>query len=107
MFLGPFAAAGNQSALFMLESQMSYIVDALRTMRERGAGTVEVREEVQDAFVSLAEQRSRDTVWLTGGCRSYYQTPDGRNSGLWPDWSFQYRRRTRRFDAEAYELRAA
>jgi hypothetical protein len=48
---GPFAAAGNQSALFMLEAQMSYIVDALRTMRERGAATVEVRAEVQDAFV--------------------------------------------------------
>jgi cation diffusion facilitator CzcD-associated flavoprotein CzcO len=107
MFLGPFAAAGNQSALFMLEAQMRYIVDALRTMRERGAATVEVRAEVQDAFVSLAERRSRDTVWLTGGCRSYYQTPDGRNSGLWPDWSFRYRRRTCRFDAEAYELRAA
>ena len=107
MFLGPFAAAGNQSALFMLEAQMSYIVDALRTLRDRGATTVEVREEVQASFVSLAEQRSVDTVWLTGGCRSCYQTPDGRNSGLWPDWSFEYRRRTRRFDAEAYELRTA
>ena len=80
MFLGPFAAAGNQSALYMLEAQMAYIVDALRTMRARGVGRLEVREEVQDAFVSLAERRSVDTVWLTGGCRSYYQTPDGRNA---------------------------
>jgi len=107
MFLGPFAAAGNQSALYMLESQMDYIVDALRTMRARGAERLEVREEVQEAFVSLAERRSVDTVWLTGGCRSYYQTPDGRNAGLWPDWSFRYRRRTRRFDPGAYRLSPA
>jgi cation diffusion facilitator CzcD-associated flavoprotein CzcO len=107
MFLGPFAAAGNQSALYMLESQMSYITDALRTMRERGARTVEVRPEVQEAFVSQAEARSVDTVWLRGGCRSYYQTPDGRNAGLWPGWSFAFRRRTRRFDPEAYVLDAA
>jgi cation diffusion facilitator CzcD-associated flavoprotein CzcO len=107
MFLGPFAAAGNQSALYMLESQMSYIVDALRTMRARGARTVEVRPEVQDAFVAAAERRSADTVWLRGGCRSYYQTPDGRNAGLWPSWSFRFRRRMRRFDADAYVLGGA
>jgi hypothetical protein len=102
MFFGPFSAAGNQSALYMLESQIAYIVDALRVMRQRGARRVEVRPEVQEAFVSEAEARSVDTVWLRGGCRSYYQTPDGRNAGLWPDWSFRYRRRTQRFDPGAF-----
>jgi cation diffusion facilitator CzcD-associated flavoprotein CzcO len=107
MFFGPFAAAGNQSALYMLESQMAYIVDALRVFRERGVRTVEVRPEVQEAFVAQAEARSVDTVWLQGGCRSYYQTPDGRNAGLWPNWSFQFRRRTRRFDTGAYVLESS
>ena len=104
MFFGPFGAAGNQSALYMLESQMAYIVDAVRVLRERGARTVEVRPEAQEAFVAEAEARSVDTVWLQGDCRSYYQTPDGRNAGLWPSWSFRYRRRTRRFDPAAYEM---
>jgi cation diffusion facilitator CzcD-associated flavoprotein CzcO len=107
MFLGPFGAAGNQSALYMLESQIAYIVDAIRTMRARGARTVEVRPDVQDAFVTDVEERSADTVWLRGGCRSYYQTPDGRNAGLWPSWSFAFRRRTRRFDADSYVLAGA
>jgi hypothetical protein len=107
MFLGPFGAAGNQSALYMLEAQMAYIVDAVSTMRARGARTVEVRPEVQEAFVTEAEERSVDTVWLQGGCRSYYQTADGRNAGLWPSWSFEFRRRTKRFDVEAYELEPA
>jgi cation diffusion facilitator CzcD-associated flavoprotein CzcO len=105
--LGAFSAAGNQSALYILEAQFAYIVDALRTMRRDGARVIEVRSEVQDKFVTEAEERSRDTVWLTGGCKSYYTTPDGRNSGLWPDWSFKYRRRTRSFDADAYEVEAA
>ena len=107
MLLGPFAGAGNQSALYTLESQMAYVVDALRTMDREGAGVVEVRPEVQAEFTAEAERRSADTVWLKGGCRSYYQTPDGKmNAGLWPSWSFEFRRRTRRFDAEAYELAA-
>lgn len=31
--LGPYAAAGNQSALYMIENQVRYIVDAVRTHR--------------------------------------------------------------------------
>ncbi|MEU1981268.1 NAD(P)/FAD-dependent oxidoreductase [Nocardia sp. NPDC019395] len=102
--LGPFGAAGNQSAIFMLESQIAYIVDALTTLRDRGARRVEVRRETQDAFVEEMARRSADTVWLTGGCQSYYTTPDGQNAGLYPSWSFEYRRRTRQFDAESYEV---
>ncbi|MET7768837.1 NAD(P)/FAD-dependent oxidoreductase [Nocardia sp. NPDC005366] len=102
--LGPFGAAGNQSAIYMIEAQLHYIVDALRTMRDKGFGRVEVRRDVQSAFLDEVAERSRETAWLTGGCRSYYQTADGHNSGLYPNWSFEYRRRTRRFDAESYEL---
>lgn len=102
--LGPFGAAGNQSAIYMLESQINYIVDALSTLRAQGARRVEVRRARQDAFVEEMARRSADTVWLTGGCQSYYTTPDGGNAGLYPNWSFEYRWRTRQFDTEAYEV---
>ncbi|MEV0341442.1 NAD(P)/FAD-dependent oxidoreductase [Nocardia sp. NPDC050713] len=102
--LGPFGAAGNQSAIFMIESQITYIVEALRRVRAVGAGRIEVRREAQDAFVAEMERRSADTVWLTGGCQSYYTTPDGHNSGLYPNWSFEYRRRTATFDHASYEV---
>ncbi|RDI44960.1 flavin-containing monooxygenase [Nocardia mexicana] len=104
MTLGPFGAAGNQSALYMIESQIAYIVDALRDARRRGARRVELREEVQVAFLDEMARRSSSTVWLTGGCRSYYTTPDGLNAGLYPNWSFEYRRRTRKFDSDSYEV---
>ncbi|WP_280250966.1 flavin-containing monooxygenase [Nocardia abscessus] len=102
--LGPFGAAGNQSAIYMIESQIAYIVDALRSARASGARRVEVRPAAQAAFVAEMARRSSSTVWLTGGCRSYYQTPDGLNAGLYPNWSFEYRHRTSRFDTGAYEV---
>ncbi|MER7449207.1 NAD(P)/FAD-dependent oxidoreductase [Nocardia beijingensis] len=102
--LGPFGAAGNQSAIYMIESQIAYIVDALRTARSRGTRRIEVRPAAQADFVAEMARRSSSTVWLTGGCQSYYQTPDGLNAGLYPNWSFEYRQRTSRFDAEAYEV---
>jgi cation diffusion facilitator CzcD-associated flavoprotein CzcO len=101
--LGPFGAAGNQSAIYMIEAQIHYIVDALKMMRDNGVRRVEVRPEVQREFLREMEERSRDTVWVTGGCRSYYQTADGRmNAGLYPNWSFEYARRTKRFDQDNY-----
>ncbi|WP_336082679.1 flavin-containing monooxygenase [Nocardia sp. SSK8] len=104
--LGPFGAAGNQSAIYMIESQIAYIVDALSTLRATGQHRVEVREQVQDDFVAEMRDRSADTVWLTGGCESYYTTAEGGNAGLYPNWSFEYRRRTRRFDTANYEVSA-
>ncbi|TSD93251.1 NAD(P)/FAD-dependent oxidoreductase [Skermania sp. ID1734] len=102
--LGPFGAAGNQSAIYMIESTVTYIVDAIRTMRATGTTRVEVRPDVQDAFVTEMESRSRTTIWLTGGCTSYYTTATGHNAGLYPNWSFDYRRRTRHFDARNYAM---
>lgn len=106
VFLGPFAAGGNQSALYMLESQMNYVVSALETMHREGLERVEVRPEVQKAFTDDIHERSRDTVWLNGGCKSYYTNDKGQNAGLWPSWSFAYRRRTKRFDRDAYRVKA-
>ncbi|WP_043650707.1 flavin-containing monooxygenase [Nocardia thailandica] len=104
--LGPFGAAGNQSAVYMIESQIAYIVDALTTLRDRGEHRVELRPEVQEEFLAEMARRSADTVWLTGGCTSYYTTAEGGNAGLYPNWSFEYRRRTARFDIDAYEVTA-
>ncbi|MEV6218725.1 NAD(P)/FAD-dependent oxidoreductase [Nocardia sp. NPDC051833] len=104
--LGPFGAVGNQSAVFMIESQVAYIVDALKTLHDKGAHRVEVRQDVQDRFVEEMHRRSASTVWLTGGCDSYYTTADGQNAGLYPSWSFEYRKRTSVFDASSYEVSA-
>lgn len=102
--LGPFSAGGNQSALFMIENQVRYIVDAVRTMRAQGIGAIEVRPEVEAEFMREMYARSEGSVWETGGCSSYYTDARGRNAGLWPNWSWEYRARTRRFDPDAYEL---
>lgn len=100
--LGPFGAAGNQSAIFMIESQITYIVDALRTARARSARRLELKPGVQDAFLDEMARRSVATVWVSGGCTGYYRAPDGRNAGLYPSWSLEYRSRTKKFDTDSY-----
>ncbi len=42
------------------------------------------------------------TVWVTGGCSSYYIDRNGHNSTLWPTFTWPFRQRTREFDEAAY-----
>jgi hypothetical protein len=47
------------------------------------------------------QSASRTSVWETG-CHNWYTTASGRNTNNWPDHTFLYRRRVRRFDLAAY-----
>jgi cation diffusion facilitator CzcD-associated flavoprotein CzcO len=103
IMLGPNTGLGHSSMVYMIESQIAYVVDALRTMRERGAEVVEVREDVMARSNERLQRRMRGTVWSTG-CRSWYLDAEGRNPTLWPDWTWRFRRRTARFEESEYVL---
>jgi cation diffusion facilitator CzcD-associated flavoprotein CzcO len=104
MLLGPNTALGHNSVIYMVESQIAYALNAIRTLRERELKTVEVRRAVQDAFNQRLRGRLARTVWATGGCHSWYQTRTGKITTLWPGFTFEYRWRMRRFDLENYQL---
>ncbi|HEX6390915.1 MAG TPA: NAD(P)/FAD-dependent oxidoreductase [Solirubrobacteraceae bacterium] len=99
ILLGP-NAIGINSAIFSLEAQMDYVMRALET----GARVMEVRPDAFAAYVEEVDRRNEGTVWTAGGCRSYYLDDRGRQFALYPGFASQYRRRTRRFDPQAYEL---
>jgi hypothetical protein len=88
--------------IFMLESQLNYLLDGLRVVRQRGARALEVRRDVQERFNEELQVAMKDTVWTAGQCQSWYLDDTGRNTSLWPSWSFRFRQRTRRFDPESY-----
>jgi cation diffusion facilitator CzcD-associated flavoprotein CzcO len=105
MLLGPNTGLGHGSMVYMIESQIAYVLDALRTMRERGVHEVEVRPDAVEAYNASIDERMEGTVWNTG-CVSWYQDPTGRNGALWPDWTWRFRQELARFDERSYELRA-
>jgi hypothetical protein len=91
--------------VFMMESQYPYITGALHTIGDRGALALEVREDAQRAFNDALATQMGSTVWTTGGCASWYLDDHGRNTTLWPDTAWAYRKRLRRFDVANYEIR--
>src|SRR5215212_5105279 len=105
MLLGPNTGLGHSSMVYMIESQVAYVIDALKAMRRRGAATAEVKAEAVRDFVEDLDAKMQDTVWNTG-CSSWYLDDTGRNATLWPDWTFAFRRRAARFDESEYEIAA-
>lgn len=102
---GPHAGTGHTSLLVMIEAQLGYIADGLRTMASRELGVVEVRAEAQREFTAEMDRAMARSVWLTGGCSSYYLDSHGRNTTLWPGSTWSFRRRTRVFDLASYDVR--
>jgi cation diffusion facilitator CzcD-associated flavoprotein CzcO len=106
MLLGPNTGLGHTSVVFMIEAQINYVADALRTLQERGVAVAEVRKEAQDASTRAVQRKLEGTVWSTGGCASWYLDDEGRNAVIWPGSTWPYKRLTLRFDPEAYDLRS-
>ena len=103
IMLGPNTGLGHSSMVYMLESQLAFVIGALRELRARNASTVEVRGEVVDNYNAEIQERLNGTVWNTG-CRSWYLDAQGRNPTLWPDWTWRFRQVTAHFDPAQYEL---
>jgi cation diffusion facilitator CzcD-associated flavoprotein CzcO len=106
MLLGPNTGLGHNSVVFMIEAQIAYVAGALRALADRGATVAEVRREAQDASNAAIQERLQGSVWNSGGCASWYLDEHGRNSTIWPGFTWPFKRRTLRFDAESYDLRA-
>ncbi|MEU7769297.1 4-hydroxyacetophenone monooxygenase, partial [Nocardia sp. NPDC049190] len=100
--LGPNVGLGHTSMVYMIESQINYIADALSTVDRMKLRTVEVRRDVQDAYNKDLQAKLAGSVWLTGGCSSWYLDKHGNNTTLWPDFTFEFRRMTKTFDVAAY-----
>ena len=107
LLTGPNTGQGHTSVVFVIESQVAYLRDALRTMRARGLGAVEPRAAAQRRWNASVQHRMKRTVWNTGGCSSWYLDAHGRNTVLWPKSTFTFRRLLARFDPDAYDVRAA
>jgi cation diffusion facilitator CzcD-associated flavoprotein CzcO len=95
---------GHTSQILQIESGVHYAVEALRTMATRGLASVEVGEDAQEAYARRVHEMRRNTVWVTGGCDSWYQDKSGEASAIWPSTARRYRRWTRRFDIENYSV---
>lgn len=86
----------------MLESQAGSIAAAVGHAYAHGLAAVQPTKAAEDGYAGEVERMSAGTVWTACGCRSGYLNESGRNVNIWPGTTFDFRRRTRRFDSDAH-----
>jgi cation diffusion facilitator CzcD-associated flavoprotein CzcO len=104
MLAGPNTGIGHTSLVVMIEAQLAHIVGALRAMKDREARVIDVRPDVLARWGAEVQAKAAPTVWNSGGCSSWYLDEAGRNTTLWPDYTFRFVRRTRNFNPDDYTL---
>lgn len=102
MLVGPNTGLGHTSIVYMIEAQVDYLLDALAKMDAAGVDAIEPRADVQRAYNDRLQRRLAGTVWNSGGCASWYLDEHGRNTTLWPTFTFVFRRELKTCDLDEY-----
>lgn len=100
--VGPNTGLGHNSMIFMIESQVNYIVQCIKILRRNGYKYLDVKDEVQGNYNSEIQKKLEHTVW-NSGCVSWYQTPEGKNTSIWPGFTFQYWKRMKKMKTEDFD----
>lgn len=102
---GPNTGIGHTSAIFVIESQMNYIMDAIDQVRSQGKQTIEVDRAAEEQYTDLIHKEMEKTVWQTGGCNSWYKSKSGKVIAMFPGFSFTFHRWARRVKLADHQFR--
>lgn len=101
MLFGP--NIGSANAYTMLDAQLRYLGDGLEQLRSRRLASADVRRQAQAAWNERVHRKLEGTVWLAGGCTSYYLDEQGQNAAAWPGTMWSMQRALRRFPIEDFD----
>ena len=102
--LGPNTGLGHNSVVIMIEAQIRYVLQAIKSVEKHGAAALAPTHEAQAAYNEWVQQQLASTVQNTGGCMSWYIDEYGNNRVLWPGHTGEYRRAVRMLDPAEYDF---
>ena len=102
--LGPNTGLGHNSVVFMIESQIRYVGQAIAAADKAGAQALAPTRAAQDAFNAELQRKLAGSVWNTGGCSSWYLDEHGKNRTLWSGMTWQYWLTTRSLKPAEYRF---
>ncbi|MFI5642980.1 flavin-containing monooxygenase [Kitasatospora sp. NPDC051705] len=103
MILGPNTTLGHSSQTVIIESQITYITQAIKTLTTRNITSIQPRPEAQTTYNNTLNKRLKNTVWNTGGCTSWYTDKHGNNPNIWPTYTYRFKNQTRHLDLTNYQ----
>jgi cation diffusion facilitator CzcD-associated flavoprotein CzcO len=102
--LGPNTGLGHNSVVFMIESQIRYVAQAIAAVENARVQALAPTRAAQDQFNGVVQNQLERSVWSTGGCTSWYLDEHGENRTLWSGMTWQYWIVTRKLQRKEYRF---
>jgi len=104
---GPNTGLGHNSAVYIIEAQVDYVLSALDYFDANNIETFEAKPEAEEQYMERVHEIAQGSVWLDGGCKSWYvDERSGRLTVIWPDFAYSFREENGAFHPAGYSLTA-
>ena len=103
MLYGPSTNLAHNSIVYMLESQVRYVLCCINILNATPGTAMDVKPDRLRAFSEGIQTKLKNSVW-DSGCHSWYLDSDGKNTVNWPGFTFTYRKATREVNPDDYEF---
>jgi len=102
--LGPNTSIGHTSALHILESQMNIFVKTILTAEKKKWKSFDINAKVEKDFNDLMKRKMSNSVWVKGGCESWYLDEHKENRLSYPDFTYKFRSKAKSFDLSKLDV---
>ncbi len=99
--LGPNTNLGHSSMILMIEAQVKYMVQAVKSV-PKGA-YINVKPEAMKRYNEGLQAKLSNSVWATG-CASWYKTADGTIPTMWPYQTSRFAKMMRKFHMSEFDM---
>ena len=84
MIFGPNTATGHSSVILASENMVNYSWNFIKSVLRGDVTTFEVKEEAEKKWTNDIQKELKNSVFMSGGCRSWYFKEDGWNATVYP-----------------------
>lgn len=84
LIFGPNTATGHSSVILASENMVNYSLNFIKPILRGDVDTYEVKESAERKWTADLQAELKDSVFLSGGCRSWYVGADGWNATVYP-----------------------
>jgi cation diffusion facilitator CzcD-associated flavoprotein CzcO len=89
MCYGPNTNTGHVSIIFMIESQIKFIIKSLKLIKKKNLKHIDVKHKAMSDYNLTIQKKLSSTVWASS-CQSWYKTSEGKILNNFPGFGFQY-----------------
>lgn len=104
LLYGPNTNLGHNSIIYMIERQVSYIMQCIKEMARRNVSEIHLKPSAANKCVEFIQSKLRNTVWASG-CSNWYRKPDGTIPNNWYTAAFRYGQIIRKPDFDSFEMK--